>query len=71
VEWLKWYRACLTSVRPWVQTPVQKKKKMEGGFPELLPQAISCHLPTSMRKRLEPDISTVMLCDYYISHFAL
>jgi hypothetical protein len=27
VEWLKWYRACLTSVRPWVQTPVQKKKK--------------------------------------------
>jgi hypothetical protein len=33
VEWLKWYRACLTSVRPWVQTPVQKKKKNGGRIP--------------------------------------
>jgi hypothetical protein len=27
-EWLKWYSACLASVRPWVQIPVPQKERI-------------------------------------------
>jgi hypothetical protein len=27
IEWLKWWNACLRSVKPWVQTPISPKKK--------------------------------------------
>jgi hypothetical protein len=26
VGWLKWYSACLASLRPWVQMPILQKK---------------------------------------------
>jgi hypothetical protein len=29
-KWLKWPSACLANVRPWVQTPMLKKKKGEN-----------------------------------------
>jgi hypothetical protein len=31
-EWLKWYSSCLTSVRPWTQTPVPPKKVWQEGI---------------------------------------